>query len=143
LRWSTTPRLARWAARAGLSKATRGRAGEELAARALGAAGVRLVGRRVVSGPAEVDLAGVGPDGVLVVFEVKSGRVPLAGPLRFRPGSHLGPAQRARLARAARDLAASRGLADWRVELVEVLLHPKGATVERRALVSRTPPRER
>lgn len=136
LRWSTPRALARWAARPELAKAACGRAGEELAARALAADGVRLIGRRLVCGPAEVDLVGLESDGVLVVFEVKSGRVPASGVLRHRPGSHLGPAQLARLVRAARMLTKARGARGWRVELVEVLLHPAAAAVERRTLVS-------
>jgi putative endonuclease len=137
LRWSTASALARWAARPELGKAVRGRAGEELAARALTAAGVRLIARRVVCGPAEVDLAGLERDDSLVVFEVKSARVPPSGVLRHRPGSHLGPAQLARLARAARLLCKARGARGWRVELVEVLMHPAQAEVERRTLVSK------
>jgi Holliday junction resolvase-like predicted endonuclease len=140
LRWSTTHALARWAARPRLGKAARGRAGEELAARALTAGGVRLIGRRLRCGPAEIDLAGLESSGIVVVFEVKAGRVPASGALRHRPGAHLGPAQLARLERAARALTKARGARGWRVELVEVLLHPAEAQLTRRTLVSNAPP---
>ena len=69
----------------------------------------------------EVDL--VAEDGgTLVCVEVKTGR---AGP-RYRPGARLDARTLGRLRAAARALARRRGCSRARVDLVEVLLEPRG-----------------
>ena len=68
--------------------------GEDLAARELRRRGWTLAGRRVRTPAGEVDL--VARDGeTLVLFEVKTGRVPdgWRGPPLWRPRDRLGPRQ--------------------------------------------------
>jgi len=107
------------------------RAGERLAARHLRRLGWRLLGTRVRTAWAEIDLL-LEDHGTLVAVEVKTGR---SGP-RFQPGMRLGPVTVARLERAVRTLA--RG-APARVDLVEVRLETGG----RIALVRRADLRAR
>jgi len=139
--------------------AWRGAVGEELAARALRLAGYKILARRLATDAAEVDLVARCPRGFLVVIEVKTAVIGHEGEPRFRPGGHLGPSQLRRLERAARQLArrdarrpnretaGSRRAAQaggpptrgWRLELVEVIVTPRGFRVEQRAVV-RAPP---
>ncbi|MEZ6017782.1 MAG: YraN family protein [Planctomycetota bacterium] len=113
------------------STAERGLVGEELAARAARRSGLRLIGRRVPTRAAEVDLVALDGEGALVVLEVKAGLGIEGGGARFRPRLHLRPSQLARLATAARALARAHGCAAWRVDLVEVSLRPSGAHITR------------
>jgi hypothetical protein len=109
-----------------------GLAGEELAARALLARGYRLLGRRLHTPHAEVDLWATRDD-LSWAGEVKTGRCARlpgirGGPaprwdLRWRPALSLAPDQRHRLARAARYLGL-RVQRDAGVLLVEVLVDP-------------------
>ena len=107
-----------------------GLAGEELAARALARAGWRVLGRRVRTPRGEVDLfVERGP--VRAVVEVKAGRLPVGlepAAQRFPPGLRVDEARLARLRRAARFL----GVREGRVDLVEVVVHPRGLRVELR-----------
>jgi putative endonuclease len=93
-------------------------AGERWAERHLVRLGWRLLGRRVRTAWAEIDLL-FAAQGALVVVEVKTGR---SGP-RFQPGQRLGRDALDRLWRAAHALA--RG-APARVDLVEVRLRRHG-----------------
>lgn len=124
------------------SSAELGLAGEELAARRLLHEGYRLLGRRLATREAEVDIWAV-RDGVAWVVEVKTARVPLAArhvgspaltgwDLRFRPALSLDAQQRRRLEEAARYLAGRRGALAG-LALVEVLVGPGGRRVEVRA----------
>jgi Holliday junction resolvase-like predicted endonuclease len=131
-----------WLARAPRSFARWGRpdtvelglAGEELAARALRRAGWRVLGRRLTTPHAEVDLVALDGD-ELVCVEVKAGRVAAvprprgrrlpALELRWRPGLRVDRERLERLARAGRWLAARAGgtrRTGGRVDLVEVVL---------------------
>lgn len=99
--------------------------GEELAARALAAAGWRILGRRVATPAGEVDLvARLG--GLLTAVEVKAGRtrrLPVDARDACRPFRPAGRVDARRLAgqrRAARWLAACHGLDSARVDVVEV-----------------------
>lgn len=104
-----------------------GRLGEELAARALAARGWRIVGRRLQTPWAEIDVVAVEAD-ELVCVEVKAGRLRGEG-LRHRPGLRVDRERLARLAGAGRWLA-RRGLGavdgvrrcGGRVDLLEVIL---------------------
>ncbi|MBL8860292.1 MAG: YraN family protein [Planctomycetes bacterium] len=105
-----------------------GELGEELAVRALLRAGCEILGRRVRTRFAEVDIVAL-EGRTLVCVEVKTARVapipiprgsgldPLPPP--FRRGGRLGAKQTARLLRAARELARKPPRAA-RVDLVEV-----------------------
>ena len=116
-----------------------GRVGEELAARALRRAGWRLLGRRLATPAAEIDL--VARDGdELVCVEVKTGRLPVLPrtrtsvpsrrtELRWRPGGRLDRRRLERQRRAARWLARTLGGGCGRrarVDLIEVLVRPRG-----------------
>jgi len=141
LRWAPDGALNRRALARGASTGERGAIGEELAARHLQRAGLRLLARRWRAATAEVDLLALDPDGTLVVCEVKSATLPARfasdpSAARFRPGLHLGPDQLRRLATAARDAARRRGAPRWRVELVEVALAPGAAPALRRTTVA-------
>ncbi len=118
-----------------LDRGELGLAGEALAARFLRRRGWRLLGRRVATPCAEVDLVAV-DRGELVCVEVKTGRRPqgvqrpFAG--RWRPGMSLGPRQIARLRRAGIWLAwrvEGRRLRGGRVDLVEVEVGAAGKQV--------------
>ncbi|MEM1449800.1 MAG: YraN family protein [Planctomycetota bacterium] len=104
----------------GLAAAELGAVGEEIAARTLCAEGWRVVGRNVRAAEGELDL--VAFDGaVLVVVEVKTGRVP-AG--RLGPGDRWRPADRVSWIDVRRRAAAARRMARggaWRVDVVEVV----------------------
>ena len=102
-----------------------GRIGEAIAARALRRAGWRVVGRRLRTPLAELDLV-VSAPGWLVAVEVKTGGRAL-GPGSWRPGHRLDHRPLARQERAAAWLAArlrGRGGTDsapaWRVDLIEI-----------------------
>ncbi len=101
-----------------LDRSELGLAGEALAARALLRAGWRLVGRRVRTPLAEVDLVAEAP-GLLVCVEVKTSRV-RGSVSRWRPGVRLDARTLARQRGAARWLAARSGADRARVDLVEV-----------------------
>ena len=128
-----------------------GLAGEELSARALRARGFRLLGRRLYTPSAEVDLWAM-RDGVSWAVEVKTGRCARlpglrGGPgprwdLRWRPSLSLGPEQHRRLARAARYLG-SLGHHPHGVLLVEVFVDPSSRTLELREPVQLQPPMNR
>lgn len=118
-----TPRLAlRWLR---LDRAELGLAGEALAAAALLRAGWTLTGRRVHTPQAEVDLVARAP-GLVVCVEVKTGRTPDRGPVRWLPGHRLDHRRLARQQRAARWLAARLGVPGARVDLIEVQVDPRG-----------------
>ncbi len=141
LRFATDRALAARATDPRVGTAERGAIGEELAARHLTRAGLRLLGRRWRAASAEVDLLALARDGALIVVEVKAAVVPAAlaadpRGLRFPPGAHLGPDQTRRLVYAARDEARRRRRPAWRVELVEVVCAPGRAPDLRRSLVA-------
>jgi predicted RecB family endonuclease len=123
-----------------------GLTGEELAANALRRKGWRLLGRRVATPFAEIDIvAKVGAE--LVCIEVKAGRfptlpirsgasasegAPLSG-IRFRPGARLARSRIARQRQAGRYLArhlAYGQLTGGRVDLVEVAFRGREQRIE-------------
>jgi len=115
--------------------------GEEFAARHLRALGWQLLGRRLRTSAGEVDLlAREGRE--LVCVEVKTsqsqsvprprGVDPARARLNDTPGERWKPEQAGRLARAARLLAREHGANSARLDLVEVVLEPRGARVELR-----------
>jgi putative endonuclease len=120
LRWA--PRLAaRW-----LRPDDRelGELGERLAARALRAGGWRVLGRRVRTPFAELDLVALRGDELCCV-EVKTSRA--SGPRRWRPGDRLRPAHLRRQRKAAGWLAARTGARTRaHLALCEVYLPPAG-----------------
>ena len=95
---------------------------EELVARELARRGWRVVGRRVATRAAEIDIVALDHDETVCV-EVKSGR---AG--RWRPGEHLRPRPLARQRRAAREVARrlSRDPRKARVDLAELVVDAHG-----------------
>jgi predicted RecB family endonuclease len=118
--------------------------GEEIAARYLASRGWRIVGRRLKTSAAEVDIVALA-ERAIVCVEVKCGRIePLPRPrgewdavrdaeLRWRPGLRCGRERIAALRRAGRalcrELGASRANGRFvavgtraRVDLIEVLL---------------------
>ncbi len=102
-----------------------GRAGERLALLHLKRRRWRVMARRLVTQHAEVDL--VAWDGEsLVCVEVKTGHRRGA----FTPGNRLGPDQRRRLERAARQLARSCRASATRVDLIEVEVRAGNVTLE-------------
>jgi len=114
-----------------------GRAGEELAARALLATGWRVDGRRIRTPHGEVDLWVRCRDRSLVV-EVKTRRLslvpgakgaPYAWDLRWRPARSLGERQRQRLERAAHHLERCSGRPHT-LTLVEVFVSRDGRHVQ-------------
>lgn len=147
-RFAPDGQLRRAALQPACTTAERGALGEELVARALVREGHRVVARRLQTTVAELDLVARAPDGALVVVEVKCGVVARLGDVRYRPGLHLGRAQRERLVRAARALArARRPVRDargsgrlsgdptaWRVELAELVLAQDGLRLARTIL---------
>jgi putative endonuclease len=103
------------------TRAEVGRCGELLAARYLRALGWRLLGSRVHTEHAELDLvAQEGPCRVAV--EVKSGRSSPA--TAHLPREHLTPRTLRRQQRALSSLA---GTGPARIDLIEVLFHPRSA----------------
>lgn len=115
-----------------------GQLGEDRAVRALLERGFVILGRRVRTPFAEVDvLARDGDD--LVCVEVKTARfepipVPKGSgiptrPARFRDHGRLSAAQSARLMRAASALCAGRGLRP-RVDLIEVFQNTRSGVIE-------------
>jgi putative endonuclease len=140
------PRAVLWLARPGGEEL--GLIGEELAARALAAAGWRLLGRRVATPAGEVDV--VARSGrLLIAVEVKAGRMPRftvealeprgcqrddvparpgAEP-RWRPADRVDAASIARQGQAARWLAACLGASHARVDVVEVQICGRRARV--------------
>jgi Holliday junction resolvase-like predicted endonuclease len=124
------------------SRAELGAVGEELAARQLRRAGFKLLGRRLATPHAEVDLW-ARRDGESWVIEVKTGHCARLGrdgwDLRWRPGLSLDQAQRMRLARAtaylarapSEDLGTPRGRQSrGRLALVEVLVCSRTGVLE-------------
>jgi putative endonuclease len=114
-----------------------GALGEEWAARALHRSGFEILGRRVRTSAAEIDIvAREGP--VLVLVEVKTTRfasVPCprgsalaSTPPRFRADGRLGSVQAARLRRAAGSLLSGHRTRA-RVDLVEVFLDARSGAV--------------
>jgi len=108
-----------------------GAAGERVVARALVRAGWRKLGARLATQDAELDLLMLDGE-TLVVVEVKTGRCPFARAefetrALWRPGHRFGRADLARLRRAA-DRIGQRLGRQARVDLVELLLFPSGAT---------------
>ncbi|MDF1798016.1 MAG: YraN family protein [Planctomycetota bacterium] len=109
-----------------------GDAGERVVARALARRGWRLLGRRLATPAAEVDLVALdGPE--LVVVEVKTGRTGLepgafeaATTPRWRPGHRFRQEDLERTRRAAARIAARTSDRPWRVDLVELVLFPGG-----------------
>jgi hypothetical protein len=111
-----------------------GRAGEAFAARYLRRRGARILGQRVRTPEAELDLVAQAGDQLLVI-EVKTGRsrglaslpedlVPIAGQ---GPGRRLSPEQIQRLHEGARWLGhRSRGRSTVEVLLAEIFADPKG-----------------
>lgn len=109
-------------------------AGESIAARELERQGFAIVGRRVRTGRAEIDVL-AREHGALVAVEVKSGRtfrVPTprgaqvdGRSLRWRPALRVDRAKRERLVRAARELCGERA----RVDVVEVLVEERSREV--------------
>jgi putative endonuclease len=115
-----------------------GRLGEECAVRALLARGFVILGRRVRTPFAEVDV--VAADGRdLVCVEVKTARfepvwIPKGSglalrPARFREHGRLAYVQTQRLLRAARWMSAGRDLRP-RIDLVEVALNARTGALE-------------
>ncbi len=113
-----------------------GRAGEELAARALLRRGFVLLGRRVHTPHAEVDVWAQ-RGGISWILEVKTGRCarllhprrPPTWDLRWRPGGSLDHEQRQRLMAAARYLGKRLGC-PASVALVEVLVDDAAGQLE-------------
>lgn len=107
-----------------------GRVGEELAARALVADGWRVLGRRVRTPCGEVDLF-VARGAERAVVEVKTARLPdgmAPSAQRFPPAVRVDDQRLARLRRAARFL----GVANARVDVLEVVVHARGRRIELR-----------
>ena len=111
-----------------------GAAGEELAARHLAARGWRILGRRVATAEAELDLV-CAVAGQVVCVEVKTARIPIRGgpeARRWRPGERLDARRLARQRRSARRLAGTsgrahgEGLPAGRVDLFEVWIPARG-----------------
>ena len=110
--------------------ATLGRLGERLVARTLARQGYRLLGQRLVTREAELDLCALEPAGQagLVVIEVKTGRLAVtpeafAASDGWRPGHRFRYDDVERVRRAARRLG-TRMQTTWRVDLIEVLVFP-------------------
>ncbi|QDU67161.1 YraN family protein [Engelhardtia mirabilis] len=101
-----------------------GRLGEALAERTLTRAGWSVVGRRLRTEFAEVDLlARRGSE--LRLVEVKTRRFDRDVPLEhlpYRPRESIGPRQRASLERAARSISLAAGRCPWRLTAAEVLV---------------------
>lgn len=130
--------------------------GERWAARELERRGWRILGRRVRSALAEIDILARDGD-ELVLVEVKTAREepvprPRGGapiPERWRPGERYGASSRARAAELARSIAREAGAT--RVDLVEVHLDLRTgrlrlrhqADIARRADRGATPRRSR
>jgi Holliday junction resolvase-like predicted endonuclease len=131
-----------------------GELGEECAVRALIAHGFVILGRRVRTSGAEVDI--LARDGLeLVCVEVKTTRfdpIPIPRgsridprPARFRDHGRLGFVQTARLLEAARALRARSGLRA-RVDLIEVFQNARSGAVKiehRRGIAQRWETRSR
>lgn len=121
--------------------------GEELAVRALCQDGCVIVGRRVRAGGVEVDIVARDERG-LICAEVKTARCePIPRPrgsalpprsVHFKESGRVSAKQRARLARAARELARCRGVA-CRLERVDVSLNARSGSIRitRRPIGSR------
>ena len=110
-----------------LDPATLGLLGERLVGRALRRQGWRLLGARLVTRAAELDLCLL-DDEVLVAVEVKTGRAPdgiepEAAVAGWRPGVRFRTADLERVRRAAARLGEDTGRA-WRVDLVELVVTP-------------------
>jgi putative endonuclease len=105
--------------------------GEDAAARALQAAGLRIMERRFRCRLGEIDLIARDRD-VLVFVEVKSRRGVGFG----RPAESITAAKRRRMARVAQLFLSRRGMLDvpCRFDVVEVLRHP-GTELEVRHIV--------
>ena len=98
-----------------------GECGEAFAAAHISSLGWRLLGRRVRTAHAELDLVAL-DDQVLVAIEVKTGRGTLHA--RRAPREHLGRRTLLRQAKALRDI---RPLGPCRIDLVEILILKDGS----------------
>lgn len=123
-----------------LDRAELGLAGETLAARALRRAGWTVLGRRVRTPLAEIDVVVRAP-GWVVCVEVKTSRVPEGRRRVWRGGDRLDARTLARQRGAARWLAERLRAAQARVDLVEVEVSQGGRVRLRHRCDLAGPPR--
>lgn len=114
---------------------TLGVLGERVVARVLRRRGFRILGMRLATRDAELDVCALDGE-TLVAIEVKTGRLPVdvepefdgQRALRWRPGHRFRFADLERVRRATARLADKQQRA-WRVDLVELVLTPTGTHV--------------